>query len=105
MTAEWKMILAKDEAEFESIWTEMKDQAYAIFKAPKHQGIEASLTQYFSISFHRLDVLHIQAAAQTQWDAVQYIFYAGLGYGVELLIMAEVGAVNGNRLQRAVQFF
>lgn len=24
------MILAKDKAEFESIWTEMKDQAYAM---------------------------------------------------------------------------
>ncbi len=30
MTAEWKMIMAKDEAEFEALWTEMKDQAYAM---------------------------------------------------------------------------
>lgn len=30
MTSEWKMILAKDEAEFESVWNEMKDQAYAM---------------------------------------------------------------------------
>lgn len=30
ITVEWKMILAENEAEFESIWADMKDQAYAM---------------------------------------------------------------------------